>query len=369
MPRHPPENLPPKEFLLKRFSFLILVVLLVGCGGGGGDGGTSSVAPAAITADASSITISAATLNGSVNPNGTETSAWFEWSANSNLQNPAITAKISAGSGTTLQAITESLGVLTQGTTYYYRIVAQNAGGITNGSIIGFTTAMPPSPPIVTTLAASLVTGTGAQVNGIVIPNGLATDAWFEWGTSSTLPSFSMSPAQAIGAGNLSVAVNDNLAGLTTGQTYYFRAAARNSLGTVKGNIASFIGGGVGGGGGGMYYATDFNLTENPISEGGNWINGGVTGLDWNNVQTSDGYAYGTPAAVTYSDPTAVLAGSWGADQYISGVVYSAGPNASQYEEAELRLRTTIGAHSITGYEITNRCLRGNAESYLEIAK
>ena len=65
-----------------------------------------------------------------------------------------------------------------------------------------------------------------------------------------------------------------------------------------------------------MYYATDFNLTENPISEGGNWINGGITGLDGHNVQTSDGYAYGTPASVMYSDPTAVLAGSWGADQY-----------------------------------------------------
>ena len=118
-----------------------------------------------------------------------------------------------------------------------------------------------------------------------------------------------------------------------------------------------------------MYYSTDFNLTESPISEGGNWINGGVTGLDWHNVQTSDGYAYGTPAAVRFSDPTAVLAGSWGADQYIVGVVYSAGPNVSQYEEVELRLRTTITAHSITGYEVNLRCLRGNAESYLQIGK
>jgi hypothetical protein len=86
-------------------------------------------------------------------------------------------------------------------------------------------------------------------------------------------------------------------------------------------------------------------------------------------VQTANGYAYGTPSAVPYSDPTAILAGSWGADQYIEGIVYSAGPNPSQYEEVELRLRTTITAHSITGYEIFNRCLRGDAASYLIIAK
>jgi len=133
--------------------------------------------------------------------------------------------------------------MLTQGTTYYYRVVAQNAGGITNGSIVSFTTAMPPSQPTVSTNAATLVTGTGAQLNGTAIPNGVATDAWFEWGTSPTLASYTTTPSQAIGAGKTSVALNDSLAGLTTGQTYYFRAAARNSLGTVKGNIASFIAG------------------------------------------------------------------------------------------------------------------------------
>lgn len=128
-------------------------------------------------------------------------------------------------------------------------------------------------------------------------------------------------------------------------------------------------GGGDGAGDGGMFYVTDFSLAENPISEGGNWINGEETGLDWHNVRTGDGYAYGTTAAVRYSDPTAVLAGTWGANQYVEGVVYSAGPNPSQYEEVEIRLRTTITAHSITGYEICLRSLRGNAASYLQIAK
>src|SRR5437016_5611565 len=34
-------------------------------------------------------------------------------------------------------------------------------------------------------------------------------------------------------------------------------------------------------------YTTDFALTEDPISEGGNWINGLVVGLDWRNCATA----------------------------------------------------------------------------------
>jgi hypothetical protein len=45
---------------------------------------------------------------------------------------------------------------------------------------------------------------------------------------------------QSIGAGTASVAIYSNLIGLKAGQTYYFRAAAANSIGTVKGGIESF---------------------------------------------------------------------------------------------------------------------------------
>src|SRR5438046_7973905 len=31
-------------------------------------------------------------------------------------------------------------------------------------------------------------------------------------------------------------------------------------------------------------YTTNFPLTENPISEGGNWINGLTNGIDWSDV-------------------------------------------------------------------------------------
>src|SRR5260221_2997308 len=53
---------------------------------------------------------------------------------------------------------------------------------------------------------------------------------------------------------------------------------------------------------GGMSYSTSFPLTENPISEGGRWVNGGLLGLDWTNVSTTPGLAIGHQVAASYTD-------------------------------------------------------------------
>src|SRR5262245_4434564 len=52
-------------------------------------------------------------------------------------------------------------------------------------------------------------------------------------------------------------------------------------------------------------YSTTFPLTEDPISEGGSWTNGGATGLGWANVQTTPGLSIGTGPvnAGTYYTP------------------------------------------------------------------
>ena len=62
-------------------------------------------------------------------------------------------------------------------------------------------------------------------------------------------------------------------------------------------------------------YATVFPAAENPISEGGRWINGKTVGLDWANVVTTPGLAFGTESgSVGYDDATALLVGTLGAD-------------------------------------------------------
>jgi hypothetical protein len=115
-------------------------------------------------------------------------------------------------------------------------------------------------------------------------------------------------------------------------------------------------------------YTTNFTLTENPISEGGKWINGTAVGLDWSNVQTTPGFAFDVSGA-GYNDGTALLGGDWGPDQTAQATVRCKNPSSSIYQEVELRLRSSLSAHVATGYEINARCLRGNAASYLYIAR
>lgn len=102
-------------------------------------------------------------------------------------------------------------------------------------------------------------------------------------------------------------------------------------------------------------YTTSFPNTENPISEGGNWQGGSAAGgSSWGNVQTTSGLAFGVSEPTQYGDPTAILTGTWGADQTIQGTVSI--PNSDVQSgtcchEIELRLRMTIKSGSISGYE------------------
>ncbi|MGA2609518.1 MAG: hypothetical protein ABSD89_11935 [Halobacteriota archaeon] len=115
-------------------------------------------------------------------------------------------------------------------------------------------------------------------------------------------------------------------------------------------------------------YTTSFPLTENPISEGGKWINGGTTGLDWANVQTTPGLAFGTQTdTINYDDSTAILAGSWGPSQTVQATVHVLNQSSGLFEEVELRVHTSISAHSITGYEINCSVVPSNP--YLQIVR
>jgi alpha-tubulin suppressor-like RCC1 family protein len=94
--------------------------------------------------------------------------------------------------------------------------------------------------PMVTTATASSIAATSATLNGAVNPNGSTTTAWFEWGTSPSLPTFTSTPPQSVGFGTTAVPVTAVLTGLGGSSAYYYRAAASNRAGTSKGSILSF---------------------------------------------------------------------------------------------------------------------------------
>jgi hypothetical protein len=107
-----------------------------------------------------------------------------------------------------------------------------------------------------------------------------------------------------------------------------------------------------------MKYSTSFATDETPLSESGAWRQGGVTGLDWTNVITSGGGAYGTedPVAADFKDSIACLQGlgSWGTHQRCRGTLKITGASTDPpFIEAELLLHFSIAANSASGYEVT----------------
>ena len=189
--------------------------------------------PGAWTLSATTITTTGATLNGTVNPNGWPTTAWFQWGTTTDYGN--LTPATGMGSGTSALPLSAPLAGLTPGVTYHYRVAATNSNGAGYSSDCSFTTL---GPPEVWTLSATAVTATNAMLNGTVNPNGYPTTAWFQWGTTTSYGN--LTAATDMGSGTSDLPLSVALAGLTLGATYHYRVAGTNDYGTVYGSDQSF---------------------------------------------------------------------------------------------------------------------------------
>jgi hypothetical protein len=79
-------------------------------------------------------------LNSSVNPNGYLTTAWFEYGTANDLQEFKETTHLDVGAGTDTAQFSGSITDLTPGTTYYFRVAANNGQRLTKSEILSFTT-------------------------------------------------------------------------------------------------------------------------------------------------------------------------------------------------------------------------------------
>jgi lysophospholipase L1-like esterase len=201
---------------------------------------TPGAAPTATTLSATSVGATGATLNGNVTPNGLATTVWFEWGTDPSMTAFSSTPTQSAGSGTTSQSIHEILSGLDGEATYYFRVVAINSTGDSIGETFSFTTSAPALLPTVSTDAATSITISSADLNGVVNPNGTATNAWFEYGTDPLLSTRETTSSQPVGSGFTGLPFTVSVSGLVSNETYYFRAVASNAGGTQKGAIRSF---------------------------------------------------------------------------------------------------------------------------------
>jgi hypothetical protein len=122
--------------------------------------------PAVTTGAAGGISPNAATVSGSLNPNGLVTTWYFQYGKTKSYG--TRTTAQDAGSGTKRVPVSATLTGLANKTTYHYRLVATNSRGTTFGADRTFKT---PEAPTVSTIAAApnpAVFGQTVQVTGFL---------------------------------------------------------------------------------------------------------------------------------------------------------------------------------------------------------
>lgn len=192
--------------------------------------------PIAATAGPTQLTPSGAQLNGSVNPGG---NAPVSYSFAYGSSPRSLTSSTPAGTepgGTASLPVSASIGGLSPGRSYYYRLTVTLGGSSYPGAIVSFTTPAP--APAVSTGGATNVTSSGATIGGVVNPAGLATTYLVEFGTNRTY-GHSTAPASA-GSGSANVPVSVTLSGLHARTAYHYRLVATNAAGTVVGADETF---------------------------------------------------------------------------------------------------------------------------------
>ena len=191
-------------------------------------------APTATTLAATGVTATAATLNGSVNPEGGDTTVSFVYGTDPTLMTgTTIPAQpTDCGCGTSAVPVTAALMGLLPGTTYYDEVVATSAGGTVDGSILSFTTVQEAQAPTVTTQPASQTVTAGQTATFTAAASGNPTPT-VQWQVStdsgSTFSDITGATSTTLTLSNTTTAQNGD----------EYRAVFTNSVGTATTNAAT----------------------------------------------------------------------------------------------------------------------------------
>jgi phosphodiesterase/alkaline phosphatase D-like protein len=187
-----------------------------------------------------------AVLEARITPENEATEYHFEYSTSNTMASAATLA------GATLTGNIEELaagpvdigGGLTPGTTYFYRVLASNATGTSEGPVQAFTTP-PTEKPAVETGSSSAITQStatlAASVNPVFQPltrcelQYVTETVFNETGFTGSPASMNCTPtAGELGQGDSPSPVTANITGLPANTTYKYRLVAANATGTSE---------------------------------------------------------------------------------------------------------------------------------------
>lgn len=206
-----------KRFLNFLFVFLIIIIFF-----SGNVAGVAGPPKTVITLPAIDITSTSATLRGSVNPNELSTSVSFYSSDPSSV--PSFfdpTPIYNIGSGSSPVSYSYTLTPLKPGTTYSYYIAAGNSMGTVYGQIVTFTTHTSPTAP--QTLKATI------NINTIILDWNAPSSDGGSAITSYKIYRGTTSGGETFFTTSNAPAYTDTSA--ISGQTYYYKVSAVNSVG------------------------------------------------------------------------------------------------------------------------------------------
>ena len=146
-------------------------------------------APAFATNPASNVASFSTVLNGSLNPHGLTTNAYFQYGPT--FMSYGFTTPIQTQTGNTFRSLSANISGLGPNTTYHFRIVTTNTNGTRYGSDRTFTTLGPTGAPVVTTdpavnVRSYSVSLASATLTGALDPHGLPTAVYFQYGPTTS---------------------------------------------------------------------------------------------------------------------------------------------------------------------------------------
>jgi hypothetical protein len=200
--------------------------------------------PSVVTGGSSSVETRSAVVEGTVDPEGVESSYRFEYGLDQKYGSSTEESD-SVGAGSDPVAASAAITGLKPNKTYHYRIVGSNVSGSIVGGDQTFTTGPEAAtvdgvPPF-----ASAIGPRSARIHGTVNPNSTALFPtgfipsaiyYFEYGT--TVAYGTLAPTNPLAEGVLcffcdgeDMPVTKSLSGLSPGTTYHFRVVGDNGVG------------------------------------------------------------------------------------------------------------------------------------------